>query len=100
MRGWPSPRGRSRTIRARDTRDSGVLAYGWRGPLFVQPLPRDVFGGDAGRGAVPTAEASDGEDSEDGDDKVKWKEPVKVPTGHLAPPKLTMQPVDVKTVMN
>ena len=33
------------------------------------------------------------------DDKEKWKAPVKVGKGELAPPKLTMQPMDVKTIM-
>ena len=40
-----------------------------------------------------------GEQDDSDDDKEKWKAPVKAGKGELAPPKLTMQPMDVKTIM-
>ena len=40
-----------------------------------------------------------GDQGDDNDDKEKWKAPVKATKGELAPPKLTMQPMDVKTIM-
>ena len=39
------------------------------------------------------------EEEENDDEKEKWKAPVKAAKGALAPPKLTMQPMDVKTIM-
>ena len=40
-----------------------------------------------------------GEQEDSDDNKEKWKAPVKAGKGELAPPKLTMQPMDVKTIM-
>merc|ERR1712167_437947 len=56
-------------------------------------------GASGGEGIILDKKLKNKGESEDSDEKEKWKAPVKAGKGELAPPKLTMQPMDVKTIM-